>query len=280
MRHPNLPRLRKHSGLRRQPHTSDGHGPATRPLSSPESLPRSPRFCAAGHHRDMRAVLPKAGAASRKAAPRLAMRVSPKGKRGVNGAEQPAGKHQCLRPLRACARSNQPRAIVVGQHRLERANLAPGPPVIARQHQASRRHTRAIDGSLPHQRGIAEPHTLRQASATPARSHHCRHAACGSSSSSMTFASPLRHQRRRQARMADQAQIFRRIRSVFRPPPQARTEAQVEGMPKSNGWPSRIHHRLPTSAWSWRSGTRCRDGARETPAAATTVATTQMTAAS
>gem|GEM_PF-5169237 len=112
-------------------------------------------------------------------------------------------------------------------------------------------------------------------SATPARSHHCRHAACGSSSSSMTFASPLRHQRRRQARMADQAQIFRRIRSVFRPPPQARTEAQVEGMPKSNGWPSRIHHRLPTSAWSWRSGTRCRDGARETPAAATTVATCQ-----
>lgn len=81
----------------------------------------------------------------------------------MNGAEQPAGKHQCQRPLRACARSNQPRAIVVGQRRLELANQTPGPPVIARQHQASRRHTRAIDGSLPHLRGIAEPHTLRQA---------------------------------------------------------------------------------------------------------------------
>lgn len=95
-------------------------------------------------------------------------------------------------------------------------------------------------------------------SATPARSHHCRHAACGSSSSSMTFASPLRHQRRRQARMADQAQIFRRIRSVFRPPPQARTDAQVEGMPRSNS-SSAAHEcvelatRNPMSGWRSRN---------------------------
>lgn len=99
-------------------------------------------------------------------------------------------------------------------------------------------------------------------SATPARSHHCRHAACGSSSS-MTFASPLRHQRRRQARMADQAQIFRRIRSVFRPPPQARTDAQVEWMAQSNA-SSAAHEcvelaiRNPMSGWRSRNA-GCRD---------------------